>query len=90
MRLSNCVVMENVVIEDSIICDNCIISGKSSVKLTILGRGQKTAEGAEMISQLVLDSDRMMEVWSSNVSVLLADRIKLQQIYLICIFIKLG
>ena len=68
VRLSNCLVMQNVVIEsgsnieDSIICDNCIISGKSSVKLTILGRGQKTAEGAEMISQLVLDSDRMMEV----------------------------
>jgi len=68
VRLSNCVVMDNVVIEtgsnieDSIICDNCIISGKSSVKLSILGRGQKTGEGAELTSQLVLDKDRMMEV----------------------------
>merc|ERR1712096_299818 len=58
VRLSNCVVMDNVVIEtgsimeDSIICDSC----------TILGRGQKTAEGAEIVSQLVLDRDRMMEV----------------------------
>jgi len=68
VRLSNCVIMENVVVqsgsnlEDSIICDGCIISGKSSVKLSILGRGQKTAEGAEIASQLVLDKDRMMEV----------------------------
>jgi len=68
VRLSNCVVMENVVIqsgsniEDSIICDGCVISGKSCVKLSILGRGQKTEEGAEIISQLVLDKDRMMEV----------------------------
>jgi len=68
VRLSNCVVMENVVIEsgsnieDSIICDNCTISSKSSVKLSILGRGQKTVEGAEVVSQLVLDKDTMMEV----------------------------
>jgi len=68
VRLSNCVVMENVVIksgsnvEDSIICDNCTISGKSSVKMSILGRGQETGEGAELVSQLVLDRDRMMEV----------------------------
>ena len=52
--LSNCVVMENVVIET--------FSGKSSRKLSTLGRGHKTAEGIEMISQLVLDSDRVMEV----------------------------
>lgn len=68
VRLSNCVVMENVVIEtgsnieDSIICDNCIISGKSNIKLSIMGRGQQTGEGAELVSQLVLDKDRMMEV----------------------------
>ena len=68
VRLSNCVVMENVVIEsgsnieDSIICDNCTISNKSSVKLSILGRGQKTVEGAEVVAQLVLDKDTMMEV----------------------------
>ena len=68
VRLTNCVVMENVVIgsgsniEDSIICDNCIISYKNTVKNSILGRGQKTADGTEITSQLILDKDRMMEV----------------------------
>ena len=69
VKLSNCVFMENVVIEnagsnleDSIICDNCTVSGKSSVKLSILGREQKTAEGTELSSQLVLDSERMTQV----------------------------
>ena len=55
-------VYSTVCLQDSIICDSCTISGKSSVKLSILGRGQKTAEGAEIVSQLVLDRDRMMEV----------------------------
>jgi len=68
VRISNCVLMENVTvksgsnIEDSIICDNCTVSAKSSLKLSILGRGQQTAEGADIVSQLVMDKDRMMEV----------------------------
>ena len=41
-------------VEEMVKLSNCTVSCKSSVKLSILGREQKTAEGTGVISQLVL------------------------------------
>jgi len=68
VRIANCIIMDNVTIasganiQDSIICDNCSVSGKVTVKASIVGRSQTLEEGAVHENQLLLDTDRMMEV----------------------------
>ena len=59
----NCTVVANTIliglslgtgsrVEEMVKLSNCTVSCKSSVKLSILGREQKTAEGTGVISQL--------------------------------------
>ena len=68
VRISNCVIMDNVtvksgtMVEDSILSDGVTVGEKCGVKMTIIGKGQSVDNGGQLASQLLLDTDRMMEV----------------------------
>ena len=49
-------------VQDSIVCDSAVIGAGSEVRSCIVGRGLSLPEGSSHHNQILLDSDRMMEV----------------------------
>ena len=60
--MDNVTVKSGTMLEDSIFSDGVTVGEKCGVKMSIIGKGQNVDNGGQLASQLLLDTDRMMEV----------------------------
>ncbi|XP_022918324.1 translation initiation factor eIF2B subunit gamma [Onthophagus taurus] len=60
--MNNVTIKEKVAIENCIICDGAIIESGSKLKGCIVGYNHKVLEGSEVMNEVLMDSDRLMEL----------------------------